>query len=62
MPLPSEVTTRVDQLLATVQQVSHEHRKQTKELPASPMFTREQDGTVRDRHGNKILEGARPKP
>ena len=60
MALPSEVTTRVDQLHADLRRIHKAHEKRAGVPDPAPMFTTHADGAVYDRQGNKI-RGATPK-
>lgn len=58
MALPSEVTTRVDQLHADLRRVAKQHAGKAPAPSSAPMFTRDGDGTVRDRQGAAIYKPA----
>jgi hypothetical protein len=60
MALPSEVTTRVDQLHADLRRIHKAHQEHVGVPDPAPMFTTHADGAVYDRQGNKI-RGATPK-
>lgn len=60
MALPSDVTTRVDQLHADLRRVAAQHAGKASAPSSAPMFTTHADGAVYDRQGNKI-RGATPK-
>jgi hypothetical protein len=60
MALPSDVTTRIDQLHADLRRVQLQHAAKAVAPPSGPMFTTHADGAVYDRQGNKI-RGATPK-
>ena len=54
MALPSDVTTRVDQLHADLRRIRKAHEKRAGVPDPAPMFTTHADGSVYDRQGNKI--------
>ena len=54
MALPSEVTTRVDQLHADLRRIHKSHQAHVGVPDPAPMFTTHADGAVYDRQGNKI--------
>jgi len=56
MALPSEVTTRVDQLHADLARIHKAHKSRVGVPNPAPMFTRDGDGVVRDRQGTKIYQ------
>lgn len=60
MALSPEATTRVDQLRADLRRVAAQHAAAVQAPHSAPMFTRDGDGTVRDRQGNKIYAPANP--
>jgi hypothetical protein len=60
MALPSDVTTRVDQLHADLARIHRGHKSRVGVPDPAPMFTTHDDGAVYDRQGNKI-RGATPK-
>lgn len=56
MALSPEQTTRIDQLLADLRRVAKQHAGKAQAPSSSPMFTRDGDGTVRDRAGSPIYK------
>jgi hypothetical protein len=62
MALPSDVTTRVDQLHADLRRVAAQHKCKAGVPDPAPMFTTHADGAVYDRQGNKIRGPFEVKP
>jgi len=62
MALPSDVTTRVDQLHADLRRIHKGHQPRAGVPDPAPMFTTHADGSVYDRQGNKIRGPIEVKP
>jgi hypothetical protein len=62
MALPSDVTTRVDQLHADLARIHREHKPRAGVPDPAPMFTTHADGAVYDRQGNKLRGTLEVKP
>lgn len=62
MALSPEQTTRIDQLHADLRRVAKQHAGKAPSPSSAPMFTRDGDGTVRDRQGTAIYKPAGMKP
>lgn len=54
MALPSEATTRIDQLAADLRRAAEARRALAAEPNTQPLFIQHADGSVYDRHGREL--------